>query len=83
MQYCLFQLSVSDRVNLLDDAFALAQAQIVPYVLALDLSLFLRGEEAYAVWQRATSIFNDLNDKLSNNAAQIDLKVSRLFKKLK
>ncbi|KAL0880742.1 hypothetical protein ABMA27_001954 [Loxostege sticticalis] len=58
------QLTISDRSNLLDDVFALAETKAVPYGLALDLTTYLSVEEDYVPWETAASVFSRLSDKL-------------------
>ncbi|XP_055972617.1 glutamyl aminopeptidase [Sorex fumeus] len=47
--------SASDRASLIDDAFALARAQLIDYGVALDLTKYLNMEADYLPWQRAIS----------------------------
>ncbi|XP_028172981.1 glutamyl aminopeptidase-like isoform X2 [Ostrinia furnacalis] len=58
------QLTISDRSNLLDDVFALAETKTVPYRLALDLTGYLSVEEDYVPWETASAVFSRLADKL-------------------
>ncbi|KAF0884395.1 glutamyl aminopeptidase isoform X1 [Crocuta crocuta] len=47
--------SSADRASLIDDAFALARAQLLDYKMALNLTKYLRMEEDYLPWQRVIS----------------------------
>ncbi|XP_022371171.1 glutamyl aminopeptidase [Enhydra lutris kenyoni] len=47
--------SSADRASLIDDAFALARAQLLDYKMALNLTKYLRMEEDFLPWQRAIS----------------------------
>ncbi|XP_007098311.2 glutamyl aminopeptidase [Panthera tigris] len=47
--------SSADRASLIDDAFALARAQLLDYKMALNLTKYLRKEEDFLPWQRAIS----------------------------
>ncbi|XP_037365446.1 glutamyl aminopeptidase [Talpa occidentalis] len=47
--------SSADRASLIDDAFALARAQLLGYENALNLTSYLTGEEDYLPWQRVIS----------------------------
>ncbi|CAH2108175.1 unnamed protein product [Euphydryas editha] len=78
------QLTISDRSNLLDDAFALAEAQVIPYRVALNLSTYLRVENDFVPWETATSIFASLSTRLLNTPAHDDLQkyVQHLVKPL-
>ncbi|KAM4834249.1 glutamyl aminopeptidase [Thomomys bottae] len=49
------EFSAADRASLIDDAFALARAQIIDYKLALNLTLYLQKEEDFLPWQRVIS----------------------------
>ncbi|XP_068632902.1 aminopeptidase A-like isoform X2 [Battus philenor] len=67
------QLTISDRAHLLNDAFALAEARIVPYELALNLTTYLSKERDFVPWDTAATIFTQLTDRLLNSAASVDL----------
>ncbi|XP_006162311.1 glutamyl aminopeptidase isoform X2 [Tupaia chinensis] len=47
--------SSADRASLIDDAFALARAQLLNYKAALNLTRYLSKEEDFLPWQRAIS----------------------------
>ncbi|KAF6129876.1 glutamyl aminopeptidase [Phyllostomus discolor] len=47
--------SSADRASLIDDAFALARAQLLDYKVALNLTRYLKKEEDFLPWQRAIS----------------------------
>ncbi|XP_006869398.1 PREDICTED: glutamyl aminopeptidase [Chrysochloris asiatica] len=47
--------SSADRASLIDDAFALARAQLLDYTTALNLTKYLKTEEDYLPWQRVIS----------------------------
>lgn len=49
------QFSSADRASFIDDAFALARAQLLDYKVALNLTQYLKNEEDYLPWQRAIS----------------------------
>ncbi|CAG9785493.1 unnamed protein product [Diatraea saccharalis] len=77
------QLSISDRSHLLDDVFALAEARVVPYDIALSLSSYLRVEEDYVPWETAASIFKSLSDRLANSLSDnLNIYVQQLVKPL-
>ncbi|XP_073949016.1 glutamyl aminopeptidase-like [Choristoneura fumiferana] len=61
------QLTISDRAHLLNDVFALAEAGVVPYELALNLTTYLPVEEDYVPWRTAASILISLSDRLSES----------------
>ncbi|CAH0714298.1 unnamed protein product, partial [Brenthis ino] len=63
------QLTISDRSNLLDDAFALAEAKVIPYEIALNLSTYLIVENDFVPWETATVIFDKLSHDLLNTMA--------------
>ncbi|KAL2780749.1 glutamyl aminopeptidase isoform 3 [Daubentonia madagascariensis] len=44
--------SSADRASLIDDAFALARAQLLDYRVALNLTKYLKSEEDFLPWQR-------------------------------
>lgn len=45
------QISVTNRGQLLDDAFNMALANLIPYQWALDVSLYLQFEKEYVPWR--------------------------------
>ncbi|XP_063493298.1 glutamyl aminopeptidase isoform X3 [Symphalangus syndactylus] len=47
--------SSADRASLIDDAFALARAQLLDYKVALNLTKYLKREEDFLPWQRVIS----------------------------
>ncbi|XP_003929505.1 glutamyl aminopeptidase [Saimiri boliviensis] len=47
--------SSADRASLIDDAFALARAQLLDYKVPLNLTKYLRREEDFLPWQRVIS----------------------------
>ncbi|XP_052756052.1 glutamyl aminopeptidase-like isoform X2 [Galleria mellonella] len=63
------QLTISDRAHLLNDVFALAEARLVTYGLALNLTTYLTVEEDYVPWETASHIFSSLRNKLLNTLA--------------
>ncbi|XP_032514950.2 aminopeptidase A-like isoform X2 [Danaus plexippus] len=69
------KLTISDRSHLLNDVFALAEAQIVSYDVALNLSAYLDVETDYVPWETASSIFSELSDRLLNTTAHDHLEV--------
>ncbi|CAF4848183.1 unnamed protein product [Pieris macdunnoughi] len=67
-------LTISDRAHLLDDAFALADAGILPYNIALSLTQYLPVEKDYVPWETASGKFSHLSNKLINTPAYENLK---------
>ncbi|KAM8804243.1 glutamyl aminopeptidase [Rhynchonycteris naso] len=47
--------SSADRASLIDDAFALARAQLLDYKVALNLTKYLKTEQDFLPWQRVIS----------------------------
>ncbi|XP_014694544.1 glutamyl aminopeptidase [Equus asinus] len=47
--------SSADRASFIDDAFALARAQLLDYKVALNLTRYLKMEQDYLPWQRVIS----------------------------
>lgn len=59
---CIFQaLSIPDRAHLLDDIFSLAEARLVSYHLAMNMTRYLAAEMEYIPWRVASTKFNTLN----------------------
>ncbi|OWR40682.1 hypothetical protein KGM_208533 [Danaus plexippus plexippus] len=78
------KLTISDRSHLLNDVFALAEAQIVSYDVALNLSAYLDVETDYVPWETASSIFSELSDRLLNTTAHdhLEVYIQKLIKPL-
>ncbi|XP_054447594.1 glutamyl aminopeptidase [Pteronotus mesoamericanus] len=49
------EFSSADRASLIDDAFALARAQLLDYKMALNLTKYLTEEDDFLPWQRVIS----------------------------
>ncbi|XP_028616244.1 glutamyl aminopeptidase [Grammomys surdaster] len=47
--------SSADRSSFIDDAFALARAQLLSYKIALNLTSYLKSEEDFLPWERVIS----------------------------
>ncbi|XP_063774977.1 glutamyl aminopeptidase [Pseudophryne corroboree] len=56
-----------DRAGLIDDAFALANAEILDYNISLDVTKYLQRETDYLPWQRVNSVLSYLNDMLEDD----------------
>ncbi|XP_047509219.1 glutamyl aminopeptidase isoform X1 [Pieris napi] len=67
-------LTISDRAHLLDDAFALSDAGILPYDIALSLTQYLPVEKDFVPWETASAKFSHLSKKLINTPAYENLK---------
>ncbi|XP_066591273.1 aminopeptidase N-like [Prorops nasuta] len=65
-----------NRASLLDDAFNLARAGYIDYLIPFNLSAYLTQETDYEPWIAAINSFNFLNKVL-----QSDSKIHRAFKK--
>lgn len=63
------QFTISDRSHLLDDVFALAEARMLTYYLALNLTTYLPDENDLVPWETATAIYRSLEKKLQNTLA--------------
>ncbi|KAM3964208.1 glutamyl aminopeptidase [Aphomia sociella] len=81
------QLTISDRAHLFNEVFALAEARLVPYELALKLTTYLPVEEDYVPWEAASNIFHSLSNRLHNSLAfeplqkYIQIQVKPLYEK--
>lgn len=49
------RFSAADRSSFIDDAFALARAQLLNYKIALNLTMYLKSEEDFLPWERVIS----------------------------
>ena len=72
-----FQLTISDRANLLDDVFALAEANAIKYEIALNLSTYLAVENDFVPWETASAIFDKLSHNILNTDAYENLQVCK------
>ncbi len=62
------QIVPNNRAQLLDDTFILASVHMVPYKIALDLSLYLAQEKEYVPWNAVLAEFNYIDSMLHNQA---------------
>lgn len=56
------KISVRSRARIVGDAFALAEANIIPYEVPLNLTKYLVNEEEYLPWIMALSGFATILD---------------------
>ncbi|XP_069668648.1 aminopeptidase A-like isoform X2 [Periplaneta americana] len=57
-------LHSTDRAHLLDDAFSLAEAGLLNYETAMEMTRYLKNESDYVPWQVAANKFNGLGKLL-------------------
>lgn len=62
------RISDNNRAQLLDDAFTLALNEMIPYLAALDLTLYLKNERDYVPWHAVLSELNYIDIMLYNFA---------------
>ena len=72
-------IPVLNRGHLLDDAFNLALVDMVPYTVALDLTLYLEQERRYSPWHAVLPELDYLNSMFLDNAIYADWKVNFLL----
>ncbi|KAG4074313.1 hypothetical protein HA402_008722 [Bradysia odoriphaga] len=58
-------LSIADRAHLINDAFSLAEATLLPYETALSLTSYLAAETQYVPWSVASTNLLNLKNRLS------------------
>lgn len=58
-----------DRAGLVSDAFSLADAQVLDYRVALDLSQYLPSEKDYVPWDAASTAIDTLLKHLPGSDA--------------
>lgn len=68
-------ISASNRAQLLDDTFVLASVEIVPYKVALELSMYLKNETEYVPWNAVSSELDYIDSMLHNEPQYPDWKV--------
>ncbi|XP_066993050.2 glutamyl aminopeptidase isoform X2 [Anabrus simplex] len=67
-------LDPSDRANLLEDAFSIADAELVNYDVALEMTKYLTKEDQYVPWSVASTMFRKLRSLLIGTSAYADLR---------
>ena len=74
----IFQaLDIADRAHLLDDIFSLAEAGLVSYTLAMDMTRYLTSETEYVPWSVASTKFKKFHTVLISSPSYAKLKVRR------
>ncbi|XP_041810106.1 glutamyl aminopeptidase [Chelmon rostratus] len=73
------EFDAADRTSYIDDAFALARADIIDYGTAFNLTKYLTEETEYIVWDRVASSIAYVRDMLSGNA-ELYPKFQKLFR---
>ncbi|XP_026481876.1 glutamyl aminopeptidase-like [Ctenocephalides felis] len=64
MKKRIISFSASDRAHLLNDAFSLAEATLLPYSTALEMTTYLANEMHYVPWAVASTEFYSLKKLL-------------------
>ena len=67
--------SVKTRGQILDDAFNLALANMIPYKAALDFSLFLEQERDYVPWRAVLTELDFMDIMLYNSSISTEWRV--------
>ncbi len=67
-------LSVQDRLGLIRDTFALAEAGIIPTDKALQLAMEYKNEDNYSVWMDLSQSLNQINTLLLNTDSSNNFK---------
>lgn len=75
LHFWLQRLSVSDRTNLLEDAFSLADASELEYSIAMDLTLYLPEERHSIPWSVADTKLTTVDTLLSSTDISSKFKV--------
>lgn len=68
-ELCVQELDSADRANLLNDAFNLADSEIITYDIPLKLSNYLTYEDNVVPWAVAQTEFLSLRNKLQETLA--------------
>lgn len=69
----------NNRAQLLDDAFVVASAHMLPYKQALDLTDYLKKETEYVPWNAVLAEFNYIDSMLYDQSQYADWKVCLNF----
>ncbi|KAM3595343.1 uncharacterized protein V6R79_022003 [Siganus canaliculatus] len=67
LQSNYLQFDAADRTSYIDDAFALARANIIDYGTAFNITMYLSRETEYIVWDRVESSIAYVRNMLSGN----------------
>lgn len=78
-ELCFQLLHAIDRANLIYDAFSLAEAEQLPYDVALNMTDYLNGETHYIPWAVAAKEFHALKRRLYGTDAHDLFKVSAVI----
>ncbi|XP_061552400.1 glutamyl aminopeptidase [Phycodurus eques] len=79
LQNDYLEFDAADRTSYIDDVFALARADIIDYGHAFNLTMYLKNEPHYIVWDRVASSIAYVRDMLSGNTALYP-KFQKLFR---
>ncbi|XP_026815475.1 glutamyl aminopeptidase-like [Rhopalosiphum maidis] len=66
-------INAADRSNLIHDAFSLANANYLPYGIALNMTKYLSSEHHFVPWDVAATNLNTLRNNLYQRPAQKNL----------
>lgn len=61
-------LGTTDRSNLINDAFSLAESGHIPYSVPLSMTLYLKKEKDYVPWATAVEKFKFIEDILKQTS---------------
>ncbi|XP_019744369.1 glutamyl aminopeptidase [Hippocampus comes] len=73
------EFNAADRTSYIDDVFALSRADIIDYGHAFNLTMYLKNETEYIVWDRVAASIAYVRDMLSGNAVLYP-KFQKLFR---
>lgn len=79
LQSNYLQFDAADRTSYIDDAFALARADIIDYGTAFNITKYLSSETEYIVWDRVESSIAYVRNMLSGNE-ELYFKFQNLFR---
>ena len=73
------QISVVNRAQIMDDALNLAEAGVLDYEIALNLTQYLEKEEEYLPWDSALNSLSFIRSMMSRTSGYGLFKVSLSF----
>ncbi|XP_061651304.1 glutamyl aminopeptidase isoform X2 [Phyllopteryx taeniolatus] len=79
LQNDYLEFDAADRTSYIDDVFALARADVIDYGHAFNLTMYLKNEPHYIVWDHVASSIAYVRDMLSGNTALYP-KFQKLFR---
>lgn len=79
LRKCLQELDVRTRSVVIDDAFALAEAGLLQYEVALNITRYLRNEKEFLPWTKAFVGFDKIQRYFGDEPEVQDMRVRQFY----